>query len=498
VKPILPFDNALSPSSKSDELWDSLFSNLPGANNDEQPLSFREFIKRVSPRYQFYRHCDELIDILQRVADDELHRVLVFMPPRHSKSETVSRLFTAYYLYRHPDRFVGLASYGADLAYTLSRAARDNFTKIGGKLSKAAKAVKQWMTTQGGGFWATGVGGPATGKGFHLGVIDDPVKDAQEAASDAIRMRNKDWFDSVFSTREEPGGAVVVLQTRWHEDDLSGYLLSLEADEPESWYIVNMQAIRESSDVEKFPDSCTVHQDWREDGEALCPERYSLEKLRKLAKRIGDYFFGALFQQRPRPREGGQFKAGCVGFIDAQEVPRNVIRVRRWDLAATANGGDYTVGTLIAYQVDEGITTIEDVVRGQWDSAQRDRIIKETAELDLQRGAVTHVFPQDPGSAGKDVGRAFIRLLAGFSVKTELESGDKATRADPFASQWNAGNVQLVRAPWNKAFIDEHLAFPSGKYDDQVDTSGGGYNYAARQKRTDKNRNRGSHSESTY
>ncbi len=155
---------------------------------------------------------------------------MVFMPPRHSKSETVSRLFTAYYLYRHPERFVGLASYGADLAYTLSRAARDNFVKACGQLSKAAKAVKQWLTSTGGGLWAAGVGGPATGKGFHLGVIDDPIKDAEEAASDKIRQRNKDWLSSVFQTREEPGGAIVVLQTRWHEDDLSGYLLSMEAD----------------------------------------------------------------------------------------------------------------------------------------------------------------------------------------------------------------------------------------------------------------------------
>jgi predicted phage terminase large subunit-like protein len=437
------------------------------------PLSFREFIARCNPRYQFYRHCEELIAVLQRVADDELQRVMVFMPPRHSKSETVSRLFTAYYLYRHPERFVGLASYGADLAYTLSRAARDNFVKAGGQLSKAAKAVKQWLTTAGGGFWAAGVGGPATGKGFHLGVIDDPVKDAQEAASEAIRRRNKDWFDSVFATREEPGGALVVLQTRWHEDDLSGYLLSLEADEPEHWHIVNMPAIAE--EPQRFPPTCTVHPDWRERGQALCPERYSIEKLTKLARRIGEYFFGALFQQRPRPKEGGLFKAGKVTFVDA--IPAGILRwVRRWDLAATDGDGDYTAGVLMGLTEDDR-PVLADVERGQWGPDQRNRIIKETAELDRQRfGHVRIVVPQDPGSAGVDAAHALIKLLAGFSVTTERETGDKALRAEPLAAQWNAGNVIVVRGHWNTAYLNELTGFPNARYDDQVDGSSGAFN----------------------
>src|SRR4029077_14941893 len=119
-------------------------------------------------------------------------------------------------------------------------------------------AVKHWLTRDGGGLWAAGVGGPATGKGFHLGIVDDPIKDAQEAASSAIRARNKDWYGSVFSTREEPNGAIVVVQTRWHEDDLSGYLLQLEADEPEHWYIVNLPAIADPENTLAFPPTCTV------------------------------------------------------------------------------------------------------------------------------------------------------------------------------------------------------------------------------------------------
>ena len=136
------------------------------------PLSFRQFVSVVKPSFQWYRHTLILATVLQKVADDELSRVMIFMPPRHGKSEETSRLFAAYYLYRHPERFVGINSYSADLAYTLSRAARENYKSGGGKTKSDADAVKQWETPENGGVWAAGVGGPITGKGFHLGIIE--------------------------------------------------------------------------------------------------------------------------------------------------------------------------------------------------------------------------------------------------------------------------------------------------------------------------------------
>ncbi len=400
---------------------------------------------------------------------------MVFEPPRHGKSELVSRLFPAYYLYRHPERFVGIASYGADLAYTLSRAARENFQRAGGQLSKAASAVKHWLTRQGGGLWAAGVGGPATGKGWHLGIIDDPLKDAEQAGSEVIRAKQKDWFGSVWSTREEPGGALVVVQTRWHEDDLSGYLLSLEAEEPEHWYVVNLPAIADPEDMPVLPETCTAHPDWREEGEPLCPERYTLERLTRVAKRIGEYFFGALFQQRPRPRDGGMFRRQDFPIVPA--APAKAKRIRYWDLAAADIGkGDYTVGVLIA-KTPEGIYYIEDVVRGQWQASARNKVIKQTAALDFTRyGATVKIRIEQPPGLATEAVDAIIRALAGFPVKADRVTKDKVSRAEPFADQAQAGNVRLVTGPWNAAYIEEHLAFPKGKHDDQVDGSSGGFN----------------------
>lgn len=244
---------------------------------------------------------------------------MVFMPPRHFKSEVVSRLFTAYYLYRHPDEWVALTSYAAELAYTLSRNARDNYKKAGGVLKDDAGAVKHWETGKGGGLWAAGVGGPATGKGFHLGVIDDPIKNSEEAQSLVIQRRNDDWYDSTFSTRQEPGAAIVLIQTRWGIHDTAGYLLDKEKDEPEHWHIFNLEAIKSDTPL-KFPSTCTIELDNRAVGEALNPQRYPADKLAKIKRRIGSFFFNALYQQNPILRQGRVYHAFTHPGPDASEL----------------------------------------------------------------------------------------------------------------------------------------------------------------------------------
>lgn len=433
-------------------------------------LSFRDFVESVNPRYQWYEYVTSLAAILQRVADDEINRLMIFEPPRHGKSELVSRLFSAYYLYRHPERWVGINSYAAELAYTFSRNARDNYHRNGGRLKSGAAAVKHWETEQGGGLWAAGVGGPITGKGFHLGVIDDPLKNYEEAASETIRQKQKDWYASTFYTREEPGGAIIVIQTRWHEDDLSGYLLAKEADEPEYWHIVHFEAIKEDQ-VPEYPGTCTLEPDLRQPGEALSPARYPLGKLNKIAARIGDYFFGALYQQRPRPREGNMFKRHWFEIVP--QVPNDATRVRYWDKAGTQDGGAFTAGVLMARD-SAGVYYVEDMLRGQWGATEREKIIKQTAELDGKKVEVW--IEQEPGSGGKESAEATIRNLAGFTVRADKVTGDKVTRAEPFAAQAGGLNVKIKKAAWNNDYLERLTAFPNGKYKDDVDASSGAFN----------------------
>ena len=314
----------------------------------------------------------------------------------------------------------------------------------------------------------------------NCGIIDDPLKNAKEAESATIRQAQKEWYGSTFYTREEPWsdddphGAVIVLQTRWNQDDLSGWLLSEEqGEEAEGWHILSMPAIAEETPP-SFPATCTVEPDWRQPGEALCPERRPLEKLARIAGRIGEYFWNALFQQRPIPRSGGFFKTEKIEIVRA--APPGLRRSRGWDLAASAGRGDYTAGVLLGVDA-AGVWYVLDVRRGQYASDERDRLMKQTAALDGSQ--VTIRLAQDPGQAGKDQAGRLVKMLAGFAVKSETVTGQKVTRADALASQVNIGNVKMLAGDWNREFIEELKNFPFGASDDQVDAASDAFNELA-------------------
>jgi predicted phage terminase large subunit-like protein len=446
---------------------------------DDRSLTFREYVQRVAPKYKWYRHCVILADVLQRVADGEIKRLMVFMPPRHGKSEETSRLFSSYFVYRFPERWAAISSYSADLAYTLSRSARDHYTNAGGKVRDDASAVKQWYTPEGGGLWATGVGGPATGKGFHLGICDDPLKNAEDASSSTIRDKQKAWWDSTWSTREEPDGAMIVIQTRWHEDDLSGWLLSLEAndEEAENWHIVNFPAICEEEDERlEFPPNCTIEPEFRQPGEPLCPERYPLFKLLKRKAKSLQYYWNAIFQQRPKAIEGNKFKRDH--FTHFGEPPRSedVQRVRYWDLAKSdSKKADYTVGVLMSMTSD-GIVTVEDVVRFRKTPKDRNAEMRAACERDLAEFGtyVPNFIEYAPGLAEEAI-ENIIKDLRGFSVSVDRPKGDKTSRAEPFQTYCEAGNVRIVKAGWNRDYIEEMIAFDTGTHDDQVDATSGAF-----------------------
>lgn len=280
-------------------------------------ITFRQFIKQSNRHYKFYPYLENLIELLQRVADGELNRLMVFMPPRHGKSELVSRLFPAYYLSRYSDRWVALVSYGAELSNSLSRNARDNYLLSGNKLKSDAATIKNWETGQGGGLWATGIGGSATGKGFNLGIIDDPIKDATEAYSPTVKRRNEDWLNSVFWTRREPINAIITVCTRWGKNDPAGYLLSTEHSQPEYWHIVHNEAIKED-DSPEYPETCTIEPDNRQPGQALSPQ-WPIDELEKIRSR-SIFWFNALYQQSPKRRQGRVYHQFSGPGVESYEL----------------------------------------------------------------------------------------------------------------------------------------------------------------------------------
>jgi predicted phage terminase large subunit-like protein len=439
------------------------------------------------------------------VADGELLRLMVFVPPRHGKSELVSRLFTAYWLYKYPEKWVGLCSYGQELATTLARSARDNFRSCGGEIRFDSKAVQHWETTAGGGMWSAGVGGGITGKGGDLLVVDDPVKDAVEAASAATQKQHQEWWQTTFrSRRASPRTAMIVVQTRWNEMDLSGWLLrqELQRTRPERWHVVAWEALKEAEraeadqhdlglqlgegvrpeDVQRvagyvWPTTVTLEPDWRQPGEALCPERFSAEDLLDTKDGTSAYFWAALYQQRPRPREGMLFKAEHFTVVQASEVPRMRAIVRCWDYASTEKAAsadpDYTAGVKLGIGTD-GNVYVWHVVRGQWASAMRDRIIYETATMDGY--AVPQGREQEPGASGKDTAIQFLARFAAWNPFVRPASGSKFERADPLVAKAQSTGIRLVAGPWNQAFVDELISFGSGTaHDDATDAAAGAY-----------------------
>lgn len=217
-------------------------------------------------------------------------RLLVTMPPRHGKSEFLSLYFPTWYLGVWPDRRVMLASYEASFAESWGRKSRDMMREVGCevfgvRVRESPSAASHWeIEGREGGMSTAGVGGPLTGKGADLLIIDDPIKNAEEANSPTIREKIWDWYRSTAYTRLEPDGVVIVIQTRWHEDDLAGRVLR-DADEGgEPWRVVNMPAIDEA-------------------GRPLWPERFPIDKLRRIERTLSPYFWSALYQQKPI-REG--------------------------------------------------------------------------------------------------------------------------------------------------------------------------------------------------
>lgn len=423
-----------------------------------RPPKFSPWLREVTPAYSWDApHLLYIRAQLDRVTRGEIDRLMLFVPPRHGKSELATVRYPVWRMECDPTLTVIVGAYNKLLADSFSRKAR-RIAQERFQLDDERRAADEWQTIQGGIFRAAGVGTGVTGKGARLIVIDDPVKSREEANSPAYRERVWNWYRDDLYTRLEPGGALILIMTRWHEDDLAGRILASE-DGP-NWTVVSLPALAEDNDpLGRAP------------GAALWPARFDEVDLARIRTVLGTQSFTALYQQRPTALEGGLFKRGWFDIVNA--VPSAAQRVRYWDKAGTDAGGDYTAGALIAMDGD-GVFYVENVVRGQWSALERERIIRQTAELDGRNVPIW--VEQEPGSGGKESAQATIRALAGWNVYAERVTGDKLTRAQPFAAQCEAHNVRVVRGDWNAAFLDELTMFPNGRHDDQVDASAGAFN----------------------
>lgn len=455
--------------------------------NDYAELARRRilhFTTYTMPEFQHNWHHEAMCDYLDAFVRLEIKRLIISMPPRHTKSELVSRRLPALILGQDPDTPIIAASYGADLARRMNRdvqrimddpAYRYLFPNTTLARSSAKATQRAWVRSgdmfevveYNGYYRGTGVGGAITGMGMKYGIIDDPLKNRQDANSPTIREKIWDWYTSTFRTRLAPGGGILLTMTRWHEDDLAGRLLALAKSDSmaDQWEILTLPAIAEQP---------IADYDRRQPGEALWPDRFNLDELSRTRVSLGSYDWNSLYQQRPAPPEGAMFKRAWFTIINALPIACKFLRY--WDKAATQDGGDYTVGALWA-RSPQGRFICVDIVRGQWSSGEREAIIRQTAQLDRQQyGDVKVRGEQEPGSSGVDSAKATVRNLAGFDARFERVTGDKETRAAPLAAQAEVGNVDILSGAWNQKYLDEMTMFPYGANDDQVDASSGAFN----------------------
>lgn len=302
----------------------------------------------------------------------------------------------------------------------------------------------------------------------HNCVIDDPIKSFEAAMSPLVRRRVIEWYTGTMASRIEPGGAVIVVMARWHEDDLAGFL---QREDPGTWRVLRLPAVCDDPATDAMG---------RRAGEALWPERWPLEALaerkRDVTMTLGEAVWLAQYQQRPTTLGGGTFPEDRWAFMSPHDVPDGLRWVRASDLAATEGGGDWTVTARMA-RLPDGRFLVDGVQRGQWDA--RDVRARLKAAADTDPPGTTHELPQDPGQAGKDQAQQLVALLAGHIVHARPQSGSKEVRAAGYAAQQQARNVVLVEGQWNGPWISEHAAFPRGTHDDQVDTGATAFNALA-------------------
>ena len=419
------------------------------------------FCTYTMPDYLPAAHLELLAEKLEAVERGEIKRLMVFEPPRHGKSELISIRFPNWYLGRHPTDKIVQSSYAESLALSHSRAARDVcagmefgllFPEVHHRPERRGQEqiptpmqqAHEWGTEQGGSYYAVGLGGGLTGRGFNIGIIDDPIKDAEEAESLTYREKAWGWYQRVFRTRAEPDAAIILVMTRWHEDDIAGRLLALAKEDPtaDQWEVLHLPAIDE-------------------EGRALWPDRFPLDVLLTIKASIGSYAFGALYQGRPSPIKGNILLREWWRWYDEPPAMMDEV-IQTWDLTFKETGSSMVVGQVWGkFGADKYLL---DQVRAKMSFPQTLEAIR----------TLSRYWPQAVAKLVEDKanGPAVIATLQNEipGIIAVEPRGGKTVRARAVSPEVEAGNVYLPRnESWTKDFVEEAANFPHGLFDDQVD-----------------------------
>lgn len=422
-------------------------------------------------------HVDAICEHLEAITDGDLNRLLINIPPGTMKSTLTSVFWPAWEWgpRNMPHiRMIG-ASHEQGLAVRDTRKMRNLITSPWFQerwptALTSDQNQKTFYENQSTGWRQACAVASMTGKRGDRVVWDDPHS-VEASLSAAHRETALRVFQETLPTRlnNPDKSAIVIVMQRLHESDVSGFILEDDYGYEHLCLPMEFESDRRCTTSIGFTDPR------QHDGDLLFPQRFSRETVDRDKKVMGSMAVAGQFQQRPAPRGGGFFEWAKMEIVGS--APVSMLKVIRfWDKGGTDGAGDYTAGVKIGKGAD-GVFYVLDVVRGQWAAPQRERVIKQTAELD---GHGVEVWvEQEPGSGGKESADSTIRNLAGYTVKKERPTGEKSVRAEPYSVQVEAGNVKVISGPWNKDFIEEHKTFPVGKNDDQIDGASGAFNKLA-------------------
>ena len=428
--------------------------------HDKVQKSLLEYAKFQMPEYQTPAHIQLLAHKLEEVERGNIKRLAIFKPPRHGKSQLTSQFFPAWYLGRNPSKFVIATTYAQDLADDFGRSVRnqiqdEDYNRIFSDctLSKDSSSVRRFHTTGSGVYYAVGAGGAITGRGAHLLLIDDPIKGREDADSDAMRSNLIDWYRSTAYSRLMPGGSIILIQTRWHEDDLAGWILRETSHEP--WEVIELPAVldEKASKILKRPK-----------GQALWPEAYDKKRLEEIKKTAGSREWNSLYMQRPSAEEGNILKRYWWKEWTEDNPPECNYILQSWDTAYTVKStSDYSAVTTWGIFEHNGIQNAILL------SARRERW--EFPELKSEAINLYNEFKPDVVLIeAKASGWSLIQELqrAGIPITPfNPKKADKKTRAHSVTPLFESGRVWYPSSKyWAEDVINQCAQFPSSNYDD--------------------------------
>lgn len=419
-------------------------------------------------KYKLLAHNELIADELQKIIDGEQKHIMIEIGPRHGKSMTVSETFQSYYLAKNPDKRVITSAYSDSLARKFGRLNRNKFIEyanelFGVTLSDNNSAVNNWgISKHTGGMISTGIGGSITGEGADLMIIDDPVKNRQEAESSTYRNRVWEEWESTLSTRLHKGASVIVIMTRWHEDDLIGRMLE---SSPYNWTRLRLPTIAEDEN-----DLLG-----REIGEALAPELGFDEEWAKNKRiEVGERTWASLYQQRPAPEQGSIFKREWLQFVDYVPTRYDDMLIS-WDMTfKDSNASDYVVGQV--WLKDKANYYCIEQVRGQMDFTQS---MQAVINLKNKYPRCRRILIEDKAN-GPAIINTLKNRISGIIPITPKES--KEARAFSVTPLFEAGNVFFYRNIRELSdMVEEIVGFPAASHDDTVDATTQALNYFQQQ-----------------